>query len=247
MYTPMGQKLWQFAEEAQRADSLDRLSTLFQALVEPYGVKASSVAFLGTGENLMAPGFGKPPKDWGERYVASNHAENDPILQSIRVRGTVGLWSNHLAGLRLRSEEKTVMGEAAEFGWKDGFNKIYMPEKATPLLLNLIGEKLDHSKDALRLFDMAGYVMIEEAYKFVVRETGYTGYLELTERQREILDLLSHGWPQREIASELGISHRTVETHVANIKDRLGVKTSGEAIRMATTRGPDGLPDGDAR
>jgi DNA-binding CsgD family transcriptional regulator len=56
---------------------------------------------------------------------------------------------------------------------------------------------------------------------------------ELTEREREILGLLAQGWSNKLIASELYLSVRTVEGHLANIYSRLGVHSRTEAMLMA--------------
>ncbi len=59
----------------------------------------------------------------------------------------------------------------------------------------------------------------------------------LTPRQREVLALMSHGVPSKQIADRLEIALRTVEVHRAHILRRLEVVTSGEAIRLAIEAG----------
>ncbi len=237
MYQPVSEKLWSFMEAARTADNLDLLARRFQELVAPYGVEASSVAFLGQGDRRLAHGLGLPPREWGTHYSDEKYALTDPILHSLTVRRTEGFWSDHLEGRRLNSQETLVMSDAEDFGWHDGFNKIYRPDEVTPLLLNLIGSRLDHSDEAYQLFNVAGFILVEEAYKFVVRKSGQTGMFTLTDRQKQILELIANGWPHKEVAAELGISPRTVEVHVANIKDRLGVKSISEAVLMMSNRG----------
>lgn len=55
----------------------------------------------------------------------------------------------------------------------------------------------------------------------------------LTQREREVLDGLSQGLPNKTIAYELGISPRTVEIHRANVMAKLSVKSLSEALRIA--------------
>jgi len=52
----------------------------------------------------------------------------------------------------------------------------------------------------------------------------------LTRREREVLDLLSKGCVDKEIAQALGISAWTVHDHIKNIFERLGVRTRTEAV-----------------
>lgn len=55
----------------------------------------------------------------------------------------------------------------------------------------------------------------------------------LTDREREILDLLAQGLSNKMIAARLYLSVRTVEGHLANIYSRLGVHSRTEAMLVA--------------
>lgn len=60
---------------------------------------------------------------------------------------------------------------------------------------------------------------------------------DLTSRERQVLELLSEGQTMRQIATRLGISPRTVETHVAKLYRKLGVRTRVQAVSRAATLG----------
>jgi two-component system response regulator FixJ len=55
----------------------------------------------------------------------------------------------------------------------------------------------------------------------------------LSPRERQVLEAISGGRPNKLIAYDLGISVRTVEVHRAHMLDRLGVRNIAEAIRIA--------------
>jgi len=55
----------------------------------------------------------------------------------------------------------------------------------------------------------------------------------LSEREREVFRLASECLLTREIARELCISRKTVDTHLYRIHRKLGVRTSAELVRMA--------------
>ena len=55
----------------------------------------------------------------------------------------------------------------------------------------------------------------------------------LTAREREVLDGLAKGLPNKTIAYDLGISPRTVEIHRANVMSKLEVRSLSEALRIA--------------
>jgi FixJ family two-component response regulator len=67
----------------------------------------------------------------------------------------------------------------------------------------------------------------EEAAK---REAIFT---QLTERERQVMDLVVLGKHNRKIGEELGISPRTVEVHKARIMNKLGVRELSDLIRLA--------------
>lgn len=55
----------------------------------------------------------------------------------------------------------------------------------------------------------------------------------LTPRERDVLDGLAQGLPNKTIAYDLGISARTVEIHRANLMTKLQVRSLSEALRIA--------------
>ena len=59
----------------------------------------------------------------------------------------------------------------------------------------------------------------------------------LTTRQQQVLEFLCQGKTVNQIASRLGISPRTVETHVATLYRRLGVNTRIQAVSQAARLG----------
>lgn len=61
----------------------------------------------------------------------------------------------------------------------------------------------------------------------------------LTAREREVLQGLVRGHPNKTIAYDLGISPRTVEIHRANVMSKLAVHSLSEALRIAFTAGLD--------
>lgn len=61
--------------------------------------------------------------------------------------------------------------------------------------------------------------------------------IELTPRQREVLQLLAEGKSAKEIGAILEISARTVETHKYKMMDDLGVKTTAQLVQHAIKLG----------
>jgi DNA-binding NarL/FixJ family response regulator len=124
----------------------------------------------------------------------------------------------------------------------------------TKLLFLTMHSDADYIADALRL-GASGYVLkssatseIVEAIQEVSKGRTYVTPLVhtprdlsprgkstegLTARQREVLQLIAEGRVPKEIASQLGISVRTVEFHKYSIIQKLGVRTVAELTKYA--------------
>jgi len=62
-------------------------------------------------------------------------------------------------------------------------------------------------------------------------------HVQVTPRELSTLRLMADGKTNKEIASTLGISERTVKTHLGHLFDKLGVTTRTEALKVAARRG----------
>ena len=65
------------------------------------------------------------------------------------------------------------------------------------------------------------------------RRPGSAGATQLTEREADVLRCLTRGRSNKQIASELGLGLRTVESHVSNVLAKLGVASRTEAVAYA--------------
>ena len=84
----------------------------------------------------------------------------------------------------------------------------------------------------------AGFARLEERTA-ASRETAEAALLlrRLTGREREILDMVARGWATKEIARALDVSPRTVETHRANLAEKLGTTSVAEMVRIVLAGG----------
>lgn len=73
-------------------------------------------------------------------------------------------------------------------------------------------------------------LIIENKYKSDKKENLF---LDLTQRQREILQLIVEGYTTKEIAYKLNVSAKTVEAHRANIMVRIGVHDIPGLVKYA--------------
>jgi two-component system CheB/CheR fusion protein len=86
-------------------------------------------------------------------------------------------------------------------------------------LLACVGRAREQSKDSNKLFAW--------------RETAANQIAGLTPRQRQVMELVLAGKPNKIVAADLRISQRTVENHRASIMKRTGSKSLPELARLA--------------
>ena len=85
-----------------------------------------------------------------------------------------------------------------------------------------------------------GFSRIEQAGRSRARaEEAQVRLQALTPRERDVLEGLVRGHPNKTIAYDLDISPRTVEIHRANLMSKLGVASLSEALRIAFAAGLD--------
>ena len=82
---------------------------------------------------------------------------------------------------------------------------------------------------------VSGHVLA--AYVRRVGEEGAQAEPMLTPRQREVLQLIAEGHGTKEIAARLCLSAKTVETHRAQLMDRLGIHDVAGLVRYAIRAG----------
>jgi len=83
-----------------------------------------------------------------------------------------------------------------------------------------------------------GFARIEQADRGRARaEESRVRLQALTPRERDVLEGLVRGHPNKTIAYDLDISPRTVEIHRANLMSKLGVASLSEALRIAFAAG----------
>ena len=88
-----------------------------------------------------------------------------------------------------------------------------------PELLDSVARALDQGRDSNKLVAW--------------RASAAKHIAELTPRQREVMERVLAGQPSKNIASDLGISQRTVENHRASIMKKTGSKSLPALARLA--------------
>jgi two-component system CheB/CheR fusion protein len=98
-------------------------------------------------------------------------------------------------------------------------------EKPVPraLLLDAVSQAMDLAHD--------------EGRRAALRRDAAARLAALTPRQRLVLDRVLAGHPNKNIAADLGISQRTVESHRAEVMQRMGVRSLPALVRLVLVAG----------
>ena len=102
-----------------------------------------------------------------------------------------------------------------------GASAIVLKSSSVSRLREAIGRALDHG------------IYVDPDLRIATRETPQS----LTPRESEVMELLANGNSNKEIATALEISERTVKSHLAHLFEKLHVTSRTEAVRVATRRG----------
>jgi two-component system response regulator NreC len=87
-------------------------------------------------------------------------------------------------------------------------------------------------------FSPAVSAVLVEDYVRTLRSRGLTDtYHLLTDREKEVLHLLAEGRSNKEVASLLDLGVSTVETHRANLMQKLGLHNTAEIVLYAVRKG----------
>jgi len=122
--------------------------------------------------------------------------------------------------------------------------------RATPTMIELVNYRKDGSKfvnalmiaplldDDGKLACFVGSQMeVDRATVPQLATTAAERLNVLTPQQRAVLRLVARGWRNRQIAGEMGLTEKTIKIYRSALVKRLGVATSGEAMRLAVEAG----------
>lgn len=188
---------------------------------------------------LESHGFGVEVFDSADAFLRSEAlTRTGCLIADIRLPGMDGLALQEelvRRGTRLQVIVVTGFGDVplAVRAMKSGAIDFLEKPYDEGVLLSAVRRALEAARAASQAADAAHEVEVR--------------FASLTERERQVLDLLAAGRPNKVIAYELDISPRTVEIHRARVMEKMGARNLAELVRMvvAADVGSDVLPESD--
>jgi DNA-binding NarL/FixJ family response regulator len=176
-----------------------------------------------------------------EAIVKAQELEPDLILMDIQMPGCDGLEatlkikkelpSTTIVMLTVRDDEEKLF-DAIKYGAQGYLLKSIRSRELLEMLRGAV-----RGEAAISPF-LAGRMMEEfrRLSRLALPEISEE-YVELTQREHEVLGLVAQGLSDKEIGVELSISLHTVKSHLRNILSKLQVSNRREATRLAKTKG----------
>ena len=174
------------------------------------------------------------PNDWSARYFSMNYLFKDPTIQLVRHGVEQFCWNGEEVA-QYRSGSK-IMGEAADFGLKEGFTVSLPSLEGDHVGFSIAGERLDLSPESKKNLALVASFAIYRALQ-IRRTLQRVGIPKLTKRETEVLQLAAAGWQERLIAERLGISDHAVDKYMRSCRDKLGSRNTNQAIASALRAG----------
>ncbi|HBH7347140.1 TPA: autoinducer binding domain-containing protein [Escherichia coli] len=172
--------------------------------------------------------------DWFEDNIdAKTYMERCPVNQQLINSSRPFFW--HKMGKESLSGSYQITTKLV----KGALHGIQIPIFGTSGIegaFTLGGMNVDNSPKAELILTILGVEAFHSARRILEPGNKNRATL-LTDREKDVLKLVSKGMKQKDIAVLLGISHRTVENHLRQIRNRLGVTTTAQAIQVALTTG----------
>lgn len=223
-------------ERIRTADTTDDILQELKNEFVQYGYESFIISGLPHHDISVAPfvllnGW---PKDWFKRYVQLGYVNKDPVARHCFATADPFLWSEITFRTSFDAHAERVMNEAREFGLHGGLCIPIYLQNGMQGCLSLIGERKNVPAEERLMLQMLAFFAhgrIRQLKNTVTEKH----YIELTPREREVIQWTIHGKTTKDIAEILGISARTVEFHFKMASEKLRtvnkVQTVLEAIK----------------
>lgn len=219
------------------AESLDAVQTIVCRLAAPLGYDRVLVFATTAQSDPIVDRIYWVEGDWfgdGSAVDAETYQRRCPVAQHILTARGPFFW------IKTEDHSYRVVRKPTGTGIKGFQVPIYGPiglEGAA----SFGGLRIDSAPRTLILLELVAAAAFRRC-RLLLEGAAHALPRTLSAREREVLGWVASGRKHGEIAETLGISERTVENHLRNIRQRIGVKTTSQAVQTAIRLGELTLP-----
>ena len=164
----------------------------------------------------------------GEFLAAYNPAQPGCLVLDVRMPG--------MSGLELQ-EQLNLKGAIIPVIFVTGHGDVPMAVEAMQHGAFDFLQKPFRDQDLLDRIQRALLSDRENRTKLVHRDTIRARFDSLSAREREVLDLMTKGRPNKLMAADLGLSQRTIEIHRARVMEKMQASSLAQLVRMTLDLG----------
>lgn len=213
------QKTEQMVENLGESSNLNELNQNIKKIFESFDVERFAIT--GYCDNTFRS-FTTYPNEWIQHYIENQYYDHDPVLSWGKLRLPFHWEGSKMTDLTPIQER--LVSQAHDFGIKTGIT-LSVPSSTGQAFLTLLDYQELHPS-ALYVLSLAA-----QSYWHFMQTTQAKELLNLlTTREREIIFLKTKGLAMKNVAISLNISESTVVFHLTNIKKKLNVANSEQAL-----------------
>ena len=231
------QSAFEFIERSNAIGSLKELTAEFGNRIAAHGYTSFGCAGINGPGGIVKPEnfFGRPHRQWEARYFKRAYYRHDAVVRVSRISAMPFTWRQLRSDPSLRPEEARLFDEASEYGILEGFITPISNFDGSFSIITMGGAQVSDDPRSSAALHMMSLYFGGAGRRLAQTQTAQPP-ASLTGRQREIVTLLCAGYRQSDVAYRLGVSERTVETHLAHARIRLNTSSTPqlgvEAMRL---------------
>jgi DNA-binding CsgD family transcriptional regulator len=182
--------------------------------------------------------FHNYPSDWVRELSVSGRFRIDPIFRHAEERLVPFFWDDPQFCAALTAAQRDILRDAEAHGIAHGYTVPIHPPGAHVASCSVVPGSVCIERGAYQAVLTLGCFMFDAMLSAAALEECHrTQSMQLSERERQCLELAAQGKDDWSIGSLLRISERTAHNHIERAKRRLGVCTRVQVIVQALSDG----------
>ena len=228
-----------FVEQTNRAISLPHLFEIFLRRMSRFGLDLINFTVIRDGdvpdEYLGFGIFSTYPERWRRYYVTHRCARYDPVLKCAISSSRPFYWRDLERRTKLTRKQSAFLRRADKSGLHNGIGIPFNGPRTQIAGIALASS--DPSPVGLPSLELI-FAYCNQFYMSFKRLLGTAEWqmppmFELSPKESEIMVRVAHGLTNQEIAEALGMSPHTVDSHIRDVMQKLGVKKRSKAATLA--------------